>query len=79
MKALSLLNHTLQRAIAWSSRIDGMVSGLMAGGLLWIGGSGLLYVLVPGDSLPVYEGGWGIVYDAAASSRSGSIADVGAG
>ena len=38
-----------------------------------------LYVLVPGDSLPVYEGGCGIVYDAAASSRSGSIADVGAG
>ena len=27
MKALSLLNHKLQRAIAWSSRIDGMVSG----------------------------------------------------
>ncbi len=27
----------------------------------------------------VCEGGWGIVYDAAASNRSGSIADVGAG
>jgi hypothetical protein len=27
LKALSLLNHALQRAIAVSSRIDGMVSG----------------------------------------------------